>query len=144
MGFDFTGNATWDDYPYTLTYSTSEPLTTAVRYSDLTHDPDKGFVSNEIANQWLRADLGIVHDVNRITVAGGNLPGYGSTSALLNGARIETSSDGITWLHVGTVSGVSDTNGKQTFTLPQTSYCRYVRLYQPGLGLALVGLWINA
>jgi hypothetical protein len=144
MGFDFTGNTTWDDYPYTPTYSTSAPLTTTVSYTDLTSDPNKGFASNAIANQWLRADLGMVHDVNRITVAGGNLPGYGNTAARLNGARIETSSDGIGWVHVGTVSGVSDTNGKQTFTLPQTSYCRYVRLYQPGAGLALVGLWINA
>jgi hypothetical protein len=144
MGVDLSANSTWDDYPYTPTYSTSELLTANVSYADLTRDPDKGFVSNAIANQWIRADLGIVHDVNRITVEGGNLPGYGNTSALLSGARIETSVDGISYIHTQTVSGVSDTNGKQTFTLPQTVYCRYVRLYQPGAGLALVGLWINA
>jgi hypothetical protein len=144
MGVDNSTNSTLDDYPYTPTYSTSEPLTNGVTYADLTTDPIKGFVSTAIANQWIRADFGTVQDASRVTVAGGNLPGYGNTAAKLNGAQIQTSSDGNNWVHVGTVSGVSDTNGKQTFTLPQTAYCRYVRLYQPGSGLALVGLWINA
>lgn len=136
---------TWDSYPYTPTYSTSLPLTAAVTYQDLTSDLDKGFVSGFVADQSLRADLGNVEDVNRVTIECGNLPGYGNTSALINGTQIQTSIDGIHWIHVQTVVGVTDNNGKNVFTFPQTNYCRYVRLYQPSpSGLALIGLWINA
>lgn len=143
-GYDAYINPTWDDYPYTPTYLSSLAVSQTVNYQHLTSDPDKGFASVQITDQSLRADLGVIQDVNRVTVSGGNLPGYGNTAAYLNGARIETSVDGIDWVHVQTVSGVTDINGKQTFTFPQTSYCRYVRLFQPGPGLALTGLWINA
>ena len=139
------GDPTWDAYPYTVSYSTSLPLTAAVTYAALTSDPDKGFASDAVANSWLRADLGRVEDVNRVTVSAGNLPGFGNTAALLNGAQIQASVDGVAWVHVQTISGVTDVNGKVTFTLPQTNYCKYVRLYQTSAsGLALIGLWINA
>lgn len=147
IGMGYVGNVdqTWDHYPYTPTYSTSSALTASVSYIDLTADPNKGFASTAIADQWLRADLGRVEDVNRITVAAGTLPGFGPTSALLNGAQIQVSADGVDWAHVQTIANVSDINGKQTFVLPQTAYCRYVRLYQSGVsGLAVIGLWINA
>lgn len=146
IGLGYTGiiDQTWDDYRYTLTYSSSDPLTDAVTYDDMTNNPDKGFVSTQIADQWLTADLGRVEDVNRVTVSAGNLPGFGDTAALINDTQIQTSIDETNWIHVQTVTGMSDTNGKQTFTFPQTSYCRYVRLYRPSVQLALLGLWINA
>jgi hypothetical protein len=136
---------TWDHYPFIPTYSSSQSFTSGVTFNDLINDPDKGFVSGFVASSWLRAELSQIEDVNRVTVSAGNLPGFGNTAALLNGAQIQTSIDGIQWTHVQTISGVTDTNGKNVFTLPQTNYCRFLRLFQPsGSGLAVVGLWINA
>jgi hypothetical protein len=144
-GYSDTLDQIWDHYKYTPSFSSAQSFAANVSFDDLTNNPDRGFASAFVADQFLRADLGRIEDVNRVTVSAGQLTGVGGTAALLNGAQIQTSIDGIQWTHVQTISGVTDTNGKQTFTLPQTNYCRYVRLFQPsGSGIAIVGLWINA
>jgi hypothetical protein len=140
-----TFDVTWDHYKYTPSFSSAQSFAANVSFNDLTNDPDRGFASAFVADQFLRADLGRIEDVNRVTVSAGQLTGVGGTAALLNGARIEVSSDGLAWVHTQTVTGMTDVNGKQTFVFAQTAYCRYVRLFQPGSGgLALLGLWINA
>jgi hypothetical protein len=127
---------------YTPSWSTTLAAPVAT-YAILQDGAPSGHFSAVGVNQWLQADLGSIIGVAHVAVEAGIVSGIGSTAALANGAQIQTSTNGTTWLHVQTVTGLVDGGGKKVFTLPQIAYCRYVRILQPGnqLGLSRFELW---
>lgn len=121
---------------YTPSWSTLASSPTP-NYATLQDGSPTGFASNVAANQFLRADLGSAKQIGYVAVEAGTLAGIGNTASLLNNTQVQISNDAISWAHVATISGITDSNGKSFFKFPQSAYARYVRLLKVANGLAL-------
>ena len=108
-------------------YSGLSASTTNMRDSD-TAGSSTGAGTNSGANEWIAADLGAAHSIQAVMLGGGNISGWGSVAAYLNGAKLQSSPDNATWTDVLTVSGVVNSNPKdKVFTFAPVS-ARYWRL----------------
>lgn len=106
-------------------------------YEVLQDGPNSGFGSISSSNQFLQADLGSSKNIGFVAVEAGILSGFGATAAVLNDAQVQISNNAISWAHVATISGLTDSNGKKFFSFPQSAYARYVRLLKFTNGIAL-------
>jgi hypothetical protein len=66
-----------------------------------------------------------------VVVGGGNIPGWGEVALYLNNARLQYSVDGLTWLDLLIVTGVTDAEGNRDIRFSATSG-RYWRLFRSG------------
>lgn len=78
---------------------------------------------------FVRADLGSPKSVSVIVVGAGNIPGFGTTAAYLNGGLIQSSQDGVAWTTEMTVANTQD-NYQRTVVcrLPSPVTARYWRV----------------
>lgn len=88
-----------------------------------------GTVTAASAAGWVQADLGSAQSVGAVGLAAGSTATLPSTAALLNGAVLQYSFDGISWTAVPgvTIAGVLDSNGVNVFTFTPMS-ARYWRI----------------
>lgn len=94
--------------------------------------PNTGGATGGGATEWIMADLGAPTVINRVTVGGGNLSGWGGVSSYLNGRAIQVSLDASTWTTVSTVSGVADSGTLDRAFDFAARTARYVRLLSSG------------
>jgi hypothetical protein len=126
------------------TPSWSSITTTSPTYAMLQDVAPTGFgVFDVTPTKWLQADLGNVKPVTHVAIEAGVVTGFGSSEAFVNTAQVQTSGNGSTWVHVQTVTGLTDAGGKRFFAFAETAYCRYVRIFMPGarLGLSRFEVW---
>ena len=132
---EFSGTITWAQVStyYAVTSATSSNM----RDGDLS----TGTGTAGTTNQWIRADLGSAVTITAIKLGAGNyLPGWGSVSPYLNGAKLQTaSSPGGPWTDQFTVSGMADVgdNEERTFVLTTPISARYWRLFMASDYLAV-------
>lgn len=116
--------------PFVASQSSPYPGVTPATFANLTDgNGATGTGTNAGGLQWIEADFGALTPISAVTVAGGNLPGWGGVAGYLNGASVQLSSDRATWTTVATITGITDSGGDrtQTFTFSTVS-ARYARI----------------
>lgn len=132
---EFSGTITWAQV------STYSGVTSATSSNMRDGDLGTGTGTAGTTNQWIRADLGSAVTITAIKLgAGSYLPGWGSVSTYLNGAKLQTaSSTSGPWTDRFTVSGMSDVDdtAERTFVLTTPISARYWRLFMASNYLAV-------
>lgn len=77
-------------------------------YANLTDtDGTTGAATNQ-AQEYIRASWETPQTITAVSVGGGNLPGWGAVAPYLNNAKLQYTTDGMTWTDILTISGVAD------------------------------------
>ena len=132
---EFSGTITWAQV------STYSGVTSATSSNMRDADLATGTGTSGTSNQWVRADLGSAVTITAIKLGAGNsLPGWGSISPYLNGAKLQTaSSTSGPWTNQLTVAGMADVGDdeERTFVLTAPVSARYWRLFMTSNYLAV-------
>jgi len=91
-----------------------------------------GAGTGNAASEWLRVDLGESKSVNKVVVAGGNIPSWGNTALYANSANIQYSTDDVNWNTIATTAGATDTSPYIGVTTFAATSARYWRLQKSG------------
>lgn len=136
-----TGQPTASELTYTVSQSSIWPGTSALTPAVLTDGSQTtGGGTNTSGANWIKADLGAAKTIERLIVAGGNVPVYGSVLSALNGRIVQVSLDDLVWLPLFTVTDAS-TTVLTTFPVP-TVKARYLRLFISAGGVGTTELRI--
>lgn len=90
-----------------------------------------GACTDATTTEWIAAAFPETVKVATVTVGAGQLTGWGQVAFYCNGAKLQYSNNGTTWVEVWTVAGLTDTGATQyiTHTLQTPIEARYWRLY---------------
>lgn len=110
-------------------------------YTNLQDGSPTGF-GTKISNAALLATLPSPKRITHVGLQAGNVDGFGLTAAYLNGAQIQTSTNGVAWTTQVTVSGMQD-GPILYFPIAAQPIVQYVRILggAAGLGLSRFELW---
>ena len=81
----------------------------------------------EATPQWIKFDLGAVKFIQEVSISGGSLPSFGSTSPYLNNYPLQISRDGTNWFTLFTILGT--VNSYQLIGFAGGVWARYLRIY---------------
>lgn len=121
--------------PVSVSQSSTYPgVMSASPENMMSEDRDTGTGTNNVDLEWILLDLGEPKLVEAITVAGGNLSGWGAVHSYLNGASVEYSDDGTDWTLLDYAWGVSSDMGQFSERTVYTGgiAARYWRLSREG------------
>ncbi len=77
-----------------------------------------GAGTSATSNEWIKASFASPQAVSSVGVAGGYLNSWGMVAQYyLNGATIQSSTDDVNWITQATISGVTDSNGLNNFSV---------------------------
>lgn len=127
--FSFTAKAQVYVASQSSTYSTC-----AGTYANLTDDNFNTGPGTNSGTEWIKATFAVPQTVTAVSVAGGNINvtcSWGGVATYLNTAVIQSSTDDAVWTTRATVSGVTDGNGLNTFSVGCVT-AQYWRIQKSG------------
>jgi hypothetical protein len=134
--YGYVGGLTKASCTYTQSSNSVGLVGNSANLNEFPNNITTGAATGNSSSEWIMADLGSIHDLKLLVVAGGDLPGWGgSAGTYLAGPTVlaETSLDGVTWTLHGYLSAfISDVSPITEVGVDITGTGRYVRIHKSG------------